>query len=390
MQQDLKTMAQTLQKNEAIERQIRRYHPSFRRRVRQYAGLSPRLADLVTSFPAAVVAIVSPELNASARGTATRMAKDGESLREVSRVLGVPYWARRLPPEVLAQPLNALPVGSNFEGRMAQLVPKNPEAARRWLQWVQFGHCAANSEFAMWLASQKFFQRELGLGFPLLPLAAYAWYSGVEEGAARELIDEPWNRRMPFSVAATATIAWIEKIVACFEAPRIRRRGPGRYSRQRVRNGYRVVPLRTAAQLHQEGSIMNHCVATYAALVAQGVCTILSVRVQDKRVATVEIRPRGTPGGGYAIVQLQGPGNTRVSEQIWRAVLEWLAVQPADPHAMLGVGDEFVISPERWERIWRPYVTAKGVIGLSAEAATLNRLRRDADALRQIIASSSR
>lgn len=113
---------------------------------------------------------------------------------------------------------------------------------------------------------------------------------------------------------------------------------------------------------------------------------ILSVRVQDKRVATVEIRPRRAPARGYVIVQLQGPGNTRVSEQIWQAVLEWLAAQPTDPYAILGVGDEFVVSPERWERIWQPYAAAKGVTGLTANAATLNRLRSDADALQQIIA----
>lgn len=364
-----------------IEIRIKRYHPSYRRRLRQLSGLSPKLADLLASFPAAAIAIVSPELDANRRGMATQLVKRGRALREVAGALDLPYWTRRLPPEALAGPLTDMPSGPECESRLPMIVPDDPAEIYSWLRWVQFACRAVHPGFALWIAEQKVYAPpHWGAGVPLLPLAAFAWYSDCGHGPARDLITRPWNRRMPFRAAAAATRDWLDRIAVRVRRP-VKRRGPGRYSAGH-RNGFRIVPLRTAAELREEGRVMNHCVATYAGEVARGECTILSIRDGARRVATLEIRPCV---GGYRIVQLQGPGNRRVPAEVWQTVREWLAEQPRDPRAMLSMGDEIAIKPEHWVEIWHPYVAATGTTALSPDVACLNQLHMDADALQLLL-----
>lgn len=55
-------------------------------------------------------------------------------------------------------------------------------------------------------------------------------------------------------------------------------------------DGYDFVALQSAHDMFEEGAVMRHCVSTYFPLVRGGEARIYSVRLDKKRVATVEIR----------------------------------------------------------------------------------------------------
>jgi hypothetical protein len=97
--------------------------------------------------------------------------------------------------------------------------------------------------------------------------------------------------------------------------------------------GYEMVALQTGAALHAEGADMHHCVASYAGNVIRGFSRIFSVRKDGQRVATFEISKSGfllasgeflqlpaSKGPLYKLVQLKGPYNAEVSNEIEKAI----------------------------------------------------------------------
>ncbi|MCH9807688.1 MAG: PcfJ domain-containing protein [Alphaproteobacteria bacterium] len=370
------------EKHEAIERQIGRFERSIRRRLRKLAGLSPRLGDLIMSFPAAAFAIASDSVDADSTGLAVRRVKEGCGLKDVATTLGLPMWLKRVPPEAFHGKLLAVPGGEKFAQKISGRIPKNPAYATCWLNWVSFASKAADDEFALWIASQKPpYVRPLPVEqIPLRPLAMFAWFSMNSDGQARDLIKKPWQPSMRFETATDGMQVWIDEVAGLFKPVRPHR-GPGRYSR-RQEGGLRMVALRNGPQLREEGRLMNHCVGTYAHLVAAGDCMIFSVRDGDQRLATVEVR-RHSRSGTYQIVQLQGHSNRRPSEQVRRFAHDWMQQFAGAPNRGLKHADgEFRVKKDDWNKLWRPYMEAKGRAGLEASEASLERLISDADIIR--------
>ncbi|MBU2582985.1 MAG: PcfJ domain-containing protein [Alphaproteobacteria bacterium] len=370
------------EKEKAIAHQIARFERSARRRLRKLAGLSPRLGDLILSFPGAAFAIATNSFDPDRTGEAVRRARDGLSLRDVAQPLGLPMWLKRVPPEAFAGRLSSLPDGEKFARQIAGRIPQNPAYASCWLNWVSFAGTAGDEDFALWIAAQKPpFVRAVPINqVPLRPLALFAWFSIHGQGPARELIEKPWQPSMRFETATEATRRWLDSIASRFR-PQRPRRGPGRYSRQRKAAGLRMVPLRNGSQLRDEGRAMNHCVGTYAHLVASGECLIFSLRTGENRVATMEIRQNRELKAFY-IVQLQGPGNVRVPAEVSNFAGAWVERYTADPATALVTDDEeFMVNPAAWHQLFEPYAAAKGWTGLEAEPASLEKLLVEADLL---------
>lgn len=371
------------EKEIAIEQQIRRFERSARRRLRRLASLSPRLGDLILAFPGAAYAIATDAVEPNRTGEAVRRVKEGYGLREVAQPLGLPMWLKRVPPEAFSGTLAGLPDGEKFARQISGRIPKSPAAAAGWLDWVSFAGQSAGDEFALWIAGQKpaFAGNIRANAVPLRPLAIYAWFSMQSGGPAHALIEKYWQPSMRYEKATLAMQHWLDQVAALFKTERPRR-GPGRYSR-RHSAGLRMVPLRTGSQLREEGRAMNHCVGTYANLVAAGECLIFSIRKGDDRLATLEIR---TPWrrNAYAIAQVQGPGNSRVSSEVWDFARNWVDRYSADPVGALGSDEgEFTVKPEQWSRLWGPYIEEKGSIGLEPHSANLEKLLAEAELLTQ-------
>ena len=369
---------------ERIERQIKRFEKSAWRRLRKLAGLSPRLADLIESFPAAAYVLATSQVPPEASGETVRRVKNGESLKDAVQPLGLPMWLKRVPPEAFSGAIVGAPDGEKFARQIAGRIPEDPGLAWNWLAWVCFAGRAGDADFALWIAGQKRpFPRPLhGQCNPLRPLAAFAWVSRHDHGLAREFIDKPWQPSMRFEKSVTAMQIWLDRVAQEFR-PKRPRRGPGRYS-QRDPAGLRMVPLRTGPQLRDEGRAMNHCVGTYAHMVAHGECLIFSVRDGERRFATVELRRKGR-NGPYVVAQLQGPGNSRVSEAVWHFVQGWTKRFEADPGLAFGSGESgFKIREAAWQDLFGAYNAAKCDNALTAAPQTLEQLLLEAELLREL------
>ena len=371
----------------SLEAQIKRFAKAQQRRLRKLVKSSSRLGDALYSFPAAAFAIVSGHGDHNRRGEAVRLIKDGAELRRVAKVLDLPLWTRRLPPEAFEGTLAQLPHGEAFSRKVANLVPEDPEATAMWLRWLQLGNEACHEDFALWLARQKrLYCVQNDFGAPVLPLAASAWCSGLDEKErARQLVPRPWHKQIGLGRAVEAMCGWYDRVMlelSCGD----RKRGPGRYRNKRRKNGYTLVQLRTPRELFEEGEAMNHCVGTYVSEVAQGNCLIYSVRVGGRRLATMELRWVFGRHRPPVVNQLLGHSNQPVSPEVKTAVAEWLRHQNGI-HAPVS-GGQIPLDETRWRAFWGSYIAAKGTTNLVPERPSnelLFRLSQDVNALSRAI-----
>ncbi|MEO1280420.1 MAG: PcfJ domain-containing protein [Pseudomonadota bacterium] len=348
------------QSNQLVEFEIARFPKVYRRRLRRLVSGSAPLSDLLVSFPAAAFALVSGFGTVDGRGNAVALIKAGASLKAVSEVLGLPFWARKLPPEAFAAPIGDLPSDADFGRRMMNQLPKDNDVTDLWLGAVLEALRVGDQPFALWVAGQKKLSL---LDHPLRPaviwlLAAFAWASRNDQAAGFNSINKRWSKGTALKTAQRAAAEWALRLIA--EAERQpAKRGPGRYSLRNRQAGYAVVVLQTAAELNEEGRLMNHCVGTYANEVARGHCLIFGIRRDGHRVATMEVRCSRNPEALPHIAQLQGPGNSRVSAEVRERVRMWLLQHASDP---VGGADTdagtLLTDPKKWRALWAPHQDA--------------------------------
>jgi hypothetical protein len=365
---------------EPFDVRMRRFPRHYRRRLRKLVVGSRPLTDLLYSFPAAAFVLATDRRAPERCGEALRRAKQGAPLAAIAALLDLPLWTRRLPPEAFAQPFGPLPGDEEFSRRIVNMLPPKIEVASLWLRSVAFGHEACGQAMALWLAGQQVTATGGQDSLPLLPLAAYTWFSQeAPKEVGHRLIGAPWHAKMPFRIALGETRLWLERVVMdyCLEP----QPGNGAWFKMQRSAGFRFVPLRSAEELREEGDRMDHCVATYAAKAAAGACMIYSIRRGGKRVATMEIVPgRGAP----VIAQLFGPGNIDPGEAVKRAAAGWLAKRGRYPAATADRIAELPVRPSRWEAVWKPYCAAKPQFSaylLRGAAEALARLDADMQAL---------
>jgi hypothetical protein len=238
------------------------------------------------------------------------------------------------------KPLGSLPDARGF-GNCA--IPE-PEDDQLWLERLSYCAEICDDSMALWLARKRLCDCCCSETSALLPLGAFVWYSQQRKHVAAKLMEKPWDGKMRFSTVVEAALAWYARVIFsyCRGAIKI-----GLSSRKY--RGYRFLPLRTAAELEEEGQAMEHCVADYADHVAAGTRLIFSIRRGKKRMATMDIVPTGN-GTATAIHQLKSVANTDPAEHVVRAAERWLK-----QHSRFTL----TVDMERWKDVWQPYCTAK-------------------------------
>ena len=348
----------------ALETQIKRFDRSYRRRLRKFTRTSSRHGDLLFTFPAIAFAMVSGRGAIDQRAEAARLVRDGAPLAQIAEVLALPNWMRRLPPEAFARPIAIAETGEAFGRKIGGRLPQLEETAQAWFQALEVALDAGSEDFALWLAGERRAYAEPFAGeAPVRPLAIYAWFSRHSEVRGHRMMDKPWNRQMAFATAVQHMCTWYDRVMADLTRAD-QKRGPGRYSRRRRGAGYVMVPLRSAAELNEEGDIMHNCVGSYAGMVAARECLIFSVRRGSHRVATLEVRWHG---GKPRIWQLEAAGNTPAPQPVWDAVNLWLAAQDGLMMATPATIGQLAVDATRWKALWLPYVNAKGSKALPLE-----------------------
>lgn len=342
---------------ESFEARIRRFPRHYRRRLRKLASGSKPMTDLLHSFPAAAFTLAAGKCTPEICGEAVKLVKAGAPLASIAARLGLPLWTRRLPPEAFARPLGALPSDDAFSRQIANYLPATAQGSRLWLQSIAFGHEACGSALALWLAGRRVSGDESGDYPPLLPLAAYVWFSDRDQELGHRLIHARWHAKMPFASAVLEARIWLERVVVdyCLE-PQI---ADGGWFKEQKSAGYRFLPLMNPEDLREEGDKMENCVATYARKAGAGACLLYSVRRGGKRLATMEIVPRpGTPHIA-TIAQLLGRGNIAVPEDISRAAAGWLAKRGRYPAIKASRIADLPVRINRWKAVWQSYCAAK-------------------------------
>ncbi len=361
-----------------LDVQLRRYHRSYRRRLRKFAHTGNHMRDLVFAFPAAAFTLASGHGDSRRRADALALVRSGARLRDVANALDLPGWSRRIPPEAFVEPIGVLPMADDFTRRIVCLVPKDLQGSAMWFQWVKRSNVLCDDQFALWIAKQRFWHNDHGSCAMLQPLAAYAWFSLAGDAAVLRLMEQRWSPKMRIAKAVAIARDWLKRGLAglCDSNGRL----AGRWLETQRCRGFQIVPLRTPEELQQEGRRMNHCVGSYAAKVASGTCLIYSVRQGTKSVATVEVLPHWSIDGKPHIAQLRGPRNEDVDAAIRSVVKTWLSRQ--GPYPLVG-GDWLSRLPsndDRWARFWSPYRNAKGDCKLSTQPVeihhALNQLAR--------------
>ena len=342
---------------ESHETRIRRFPRSAQRRLRKLVRGAKPLRELLYTFPGAAFALATGKRPHDMRARAVELAKNGRPLAEVAAALRLPMWLRRLPPEAFAASRWELSDDVDFARRIVNLIPDAAAATPMWLEWVSFGANACDKAFAIWLARRSIYGSDRGYGVPLLPLAAYVWFSQNKGGVAHRQIGKPWHGNMRFHAAVRETREWLERIILDYclqdESSRTRWR-----EAQKI-HGYRFLPLRSADDLNEEGMRMRNCVAAYREKVAVGACLIYSIRIGEKRVATMEIVRATAHSSNARIVQLLGPGNADPEEAVVRAADAWLSRQGKYPIPAGTALGQIPVNCSRWETAWQPYCMAK-------------------------------
>jgi len=342
-----------------VESELLRYATRLRNKLQLFSEISPRHADLLFTFPAACVALVTGRGSPLAHAEAIELVGKGAPLAEVAAVLQLPLWLRRLPPEAFDR---ALPdrIGqqddAHFGCRVINTLPTSQKNHHCWLRWVLAARRACGDEFAIWIAGQPIFTaKRQPPPNALLPLAMFAWFSRHPELPAARLMSSRWTAKMSIDRAACLTRRWLHRVLQdlCLALPGNR----SVWAKSRQVGGFEFVPLLTTDQLVQEGTAMNNCLATYTIYVIHGVCRLYSIRRNGTSLATMDVRNmQGTLMP--AIHQLLARGNSQAPPEVHEAARTWLSLQIRD----CGGGQVFnwgTPTDAAFQRhVWRPYASA--------------------------------
>lgn len=96
-------------------------------------------------------------------------------------------------------------------------------------------------------------------------------------------------------------------------------------------SGFEIVPLRSGADLIEEGTLMRHCVPSYMRDIMAAKSCIYSIRKDGKRVATLEL---ASGHGPATIKQIKGPCNAPVAAGVLGAATEFALAIPKPQRGM--------------------------------------------------------
>lgn len=368
-----------LGRRRAVDRQLERFSPRYRKSVREVAGRDPRLSDLALSFPALLFSLAVPRPDLAPEPL-IRLVLSGAGLKELGKLAGLPGWSRRLMPEAFTGPVGQLPDGQAISYRIANHLPRSPRQAACWLDSVSFACRWGTPEMACWIAREvldpKLNVKAANVKERLPLLALYAWYSGQPGTFGHSLIQKPWSTSMSCQTAWREALDWHESVA--IEAHIGGGPIPDLWLEPKTVDGYEFRPLATASDIRAEASAMEHCVKRYGDSLARGATRLWSIHREGARVATLSVGRRYR-SPLLEISQLVGPRYSTADEAIWWCAHQWLALH-GELSAVPKAKPFGAVPPDRasWVRLWRPYWLAKRALPawlpLSPSARELNRL----------------
>lgn len=324
--------------------------------MRALAARHPRLADLAASFPALLFALAVPRARLDpARAIACVI--EGATLVQIAALADLPLWLRKLPPEALVRPIPRLPDGELFRRQIANHLPRSPKLAPTWLQLVADAAELAHEPMAVWVARELVREPQCVKTARLRLIYLWAWFSSEPAALGRDLIEKPWTPDTRIDAACSAAEDW--RTVIALHVNLGRQPIADMWLRPGRMAGYEFVPLDSIAAITDEAKTMRNCLQTYGQNLMHNRSRVWSVRKDGDRVATLRIARRyrdPLPN----IVELKGPCNVEVSNELWWAARQWLHRHDL---SQVHMGERrwgtMPLDRGSWVSLWRPYWLAK-------------------------------
>jgi hypothetical protein len=337
-----------------LERELERFRPEVRAPVRALAACHPRLADLAHSFPALLFALAVPRRGFEPEPVIAH-AIAGARLAQLAAMAGIPWWLRKLTPQMLRRPVPRLPDSPLFRREIATHLPGSARNAPAWIESVSVAAETANEAIAIWYARN--IARDARPEKHLRLLCLWAWFSQLPGTLGHGMIDVHWSPSMKLANAARAAEEWLSAVRLhvnlgdCVVDDMWLR--PGNV------DGYEFVPLCSVADITEEARAMRNCLRAYGWSVVHNYARLWSVRKEGLRVATLRIAcHRREPL--LNIVELKAPRNREASTDIWWAARRWLHM-----HDLPNIdtkrrhSNAAPLDRNAWISIWRPFWLAK-------------------------------
>lgn len=349
-----------LKSNPGLRAQVSRYPVGHRQKIWRLSAHAPRRTDLIYSFPAAAIAIVSRERGDPVRKEAIRRVDQGLPLHDIADTLALPYWYRRLPPESFSGPQQGDPTiiaaDARLGARILNHLPGEPTAIQRWFRSVGLAWKLGGEDFACWIASQPLLKAaEPPPRLPLQALALYSFHSQAPDSKAGALIGTRWSGGLGLSRAAGEARFWLLSVLQERGVSDATAVGEPR-SAWRLGN-HEIVALDTPRLICEEARAMRNCLRQYIGLVAWSDSRLFGIRLEGRRIATMEVRPhdaRRTP----RLHEIRGPMNTLVAADVIELARQWIREQTPQLRCELGLDLERH-SEERFQSlVWRPFAGA--------------------------------
>ena len=335
---------------------LERYHASVRPALRRLIS-SPRVADVARVFPALAYALAIRRGTALQRRKALALIEAGAEIKEAARLLNVPMWLRRLPPEAFDDDQMAYPRAEIFARRITNHLPADASESAMWLRSVSFGAKACNDFFAIWLAQQNVFHTQSDPERLLAALSSYAWFSTAESARAHDLIVVPWRPEMAFDTAVCAAKCWLNRVRLMLQLRDGVLTDPWMVQGEAL--GLSFVPLLNASDILAEAHAMQNCADQYADRLARDKCRLFSVRRRGQRVATLEIGGHVREAGVLTVTQLKARQNMPAALEIWQAAHAWLSQQPQLRRTPPLTIAERPLDCAMWQSLMLPYRVAQ-------------------------------
>lgn len=318
---------------------IRRFPIRFRHDL--YAAackLGPRAVQLCETFPVLALIFFTRYFRAHSRGDTQRIRREGtemvlrgEKLKKIAAMVGFPMIFRRVKPGAAAQAVTVeIP-----DELLYRFLPTTLPAQRLWLAAVdratRFG-----PDFAVWTARRfaDFTRSRSSILAELEDIGDWVKCSvlcetqdpqrGLFPGAVPPMarpagsrfVTRHFRKEMGLKTVRHLSRRWHEALAANMEQGSVKP-FPQPWLQEGEVDGLRMVPLRDSAALYLEAKLMHHCVATYTEDVLRGEAYFYSVRHNDERLATIELR-----GGGLG--QIRGKCNSGVDSRLKQSIKKWL------------------------------------------------------------------
>ncbi|WP_454280537.1 PcfJ domain-containing protein [Sphingomonas sp. Marseille-Q8236] len=292
------------------------------------AGVHERAVDYLEQAPVLALAVLAGggKLNGGQRNRAYAahklggLCRDGAKLRDVMAAYGLPTVLRKLKAKALCLDDEAAirDIAALNPSTISQIIPSSVAKQRIWL-----------SAIGAWRYRARW--RNQGV-FPCPPWAIVQIAKhGIRPAAVDEVADfhlrgdvkinpcwewpravaaaEDWHDRMSAGDAKTKFGIMADQVIDL-----------GNHPNHAVISDLEFIALRTPLAIHAEGVSMHHCVSSYVSSVLGGFCHIVSIRQDERRIATMEL----VDG---QIRQLKGRFNAQVPPHVWSAARDYAAEQ---------------------------------------------------------------